>query len=59
MPRVNVEIRRLGDGLWGRVAALPVSPQLAQTLEAAAKILHLGDQVRIAKCPTSRLDITV
>lgn len=59
MLRVNVEVRRLGDGLWGKVAALPVTTQLAQTLEAAAMSLRLGDQVRITKCPAPGLDIRV
>jgi hypothetical protein len=43
---VKVEVRNLGAGIW-RALTLPVTPQMAQTLEKAAHQLRLADQLRI------------
>jgi hypothetical protein len=55
---VSVQARFNGEGIW-RQLTLPLTMQLAQTVASAAKVLNLGDQVKVI--PSSevgrRLDI--
>ena len=44
---VRVEVRFLGEGHWQSIR-LPISVQAAHTLAQAAKVLRLGDEVRIS-----------
>lgn len=43
---VSVQARFNGEGLWRRLT-LPLTLQLAQTVAGAAKVLDLGDQVKV------------
>jgi hypothetical protein len=59
---VNVQARFNGEGLWRQIT-LPLTLQLAQTVAGAAKVLNLGDQVKVIPSGDAdagrRLDIRV
>jgi hypothetical protein len=50
---VTVQLRFLGWGCW-QPMTLPVSPQVAQTLVAAARGLKLAEQVQISPNSTTQ-----
>lgn len=57
---VSVQARFNGEGIWRRLT-LPLTVQLAQTVAGAAKVLNLGDQVKVVPSGDvgRRLDIRV